>query len=92
VYKIEGGDYMYLEQANSFALYLVVGVILFFILCMCTVFMIKSYQAGIAIGMDKKLLKRSITSSITFTAVPSISILLGGSCTKWIFGDTFVMV
>jgi len=68
---------MYLEQANSLALYLVVGAILFFILCMCTVFMIKSYRAGIAIGMDKRLLKRSITSSITFTAVPSISILLG---------------
>jgi len=68
---------MYLDQVNSFALYLVVGIILFFILCMCTVFMVKSYRAGIAIGMDKKLLKRSITSSITFTAVPSISILLG---------------
>jgi len=68
---------MYLDQANGLALYLVVGVILFFILCMCTVFMIKSYRAGIAIGMDKKILKRAITSSITFTAVPSISILLG---------------
>jgi len=44
---------------------------------MCVVFLVKSYKAGIEIGMDKQLLKKTIVSSATFTLLPSISILLG---------------
>ena len=44
---------------------------------MCVVFLVKSYRAGIKIGMDKEILKKTIISSATFTLLPSISILLG---------------
>lgn len=67
----------YISQVNAVTLYLVVAAVLLFIAIMCLVFIIKSYRAGIAQGMDKKLLKRAITSSATFTLLPSISILLG---------------
>jgi hypothetical protein len=64
-------------QMNALPLYLFAGSILLFISVMCVVFIIKSYRSGLAMGMDKKVLKRAITSSATFTVLPSISILLG---------------
>ena len=67
----------YLEIANSFPLYLVVSIVLFFIAGLCLLFIVKSYKAGLAIGMDKKVLRKAITSSASFTVLPSVSILLG---------------
>lgn len=67
----------YLNGVNSGFFYLIVALVLGFVVAMCFVFLIKSYKAGIAIGMDKKDLKKIITSSATFTLLPSISILLG---------------
>ena len=67
----------YLSSVNSGIFYLLVGGILAFITIMCFVFLIKSYKAGIKIGIDKKVLKKTITASATFTLLPSISILLG---------------
>lgn len=67
----------YLTLANSRAIYLIVAAILLFVSLFCFVFIMRSYKAGLKMGMDKSLLKKSITSSATFTAIPSISILLG---------------
>ena len=67
----------YLESVNSGMFYLIVGVVLVFVTAMCIVFLLKSYKAGIQIGMDPKVLKKIITASATFTLLPSISILLG---------------
>ena len=67
----------YLSSVNSGIFYLIVALVLGFVVAMCFVFLIKSYKAGIEIGMDKKELKKVITSSATFTLLPSISILLG---------------
>ena len=67
----------YLSQVNAGTFYLIVALVLAFITAMCVVFLVKSYRAGIKIGMDKKILKKTILSSATFTLLPSISILLG---------------
>jgi len=67
----------YLKQANAPLLYLVVGIILLFVATLCLLFIRKSYKAGLAMGMSKDVLKRTITSSVTFTILPSVSILLG---------------
>ena len=67
----------YLASVNSSALYIITALVLCFITLMCFVFLIKSYKARIQIGMDKKVLKKVITASTTFTLLPSISILLG---------------
>lgn len=69
------GDY--LSQVNAGAFYAIVAGVLGFVVVMCVVFLVKSYRAGIQIGMDQKVLKKAITSSATFTLLPSISILLG---------------
>ena len=67
----------YLTSVNSGFFYGIVGFVLLFITCMCLLFLVKSYKAGIQIGMDPSVLKKSITASATFTLLPSLSILLG---------------
>lgn len=67
----------YLEIVNCMPFYLIVAAVLTFVVAMCVIFLVKSYKAGIALGMDPKDLKKVMTSSATFTLLPSISILLG---------------
>lgn len=67
----------YLSAVNSGSFYLIVAAVLTFVIVMCVIFLVKSYKAGIALGMDPKDLKKVMTSSATFTLLPSISILLG---------------
>lgn len=66
-----------LEQLSSAPLYLISGVVILFVVGMSVFFMVRAYRAGIAIGMDATKLKRAVTSSVTFTLLPSVSILLG---------------
>lgn len=66
-----------LNQLNSPSLYLISGLIILFVAGMSIFFLVRAYRAGIAIGMDKVKLKRAVTSSATFSLLPSISILLG---------------
>ena len=66
-----------LSQMNSLPMYLICGGIILFVLLMSVFFMVRAWKAGIAIGMDKVKLRRAVTSSITFTLIPSVSILLG---------------
>lgn len=66
-----------LDQLNSTPLYLISSGIILFVVVMSLFFLIRAYRAGIAIGMDRTKLKRTVTSSITFSILPSISILLG---------------
>ncbi len=67
----------YLSNVNAGILYLIVACVLAFVTVMCVIFLVKSYRAGIKIGMDKQVLRKTIISSATFTLLPSISILLG---------------
>lgn len=67
----------FLTKANGGTMYLIVGIVLLFVVAMCIYFMVKAYREGIKVGLDKKKMKKAITSSITFTAIPSVSILLG---------------
>lgn len=69
------GDYF--SKVNAPALYLVVGVVLLAVAAMCVVFFIKSWRAGVRLGMDKAVLKKAVVSSATFSVLPSVSILLG---------------
>lgn len=66
-----------LAQLNSLPMFLIVGAVVAFIAALCVVFLVRSWRAGVAMGMDKARLRRAITSSATFTLLPSVSILLG---------------
>ena len=67
----------YLRAVNAPVFYLIVAGVLTFITIMCVLFLVKSYKTGLQIGMDEKVLKKTIVSSAMFTLLPSISILLG---------------
>ena len=66
-----------IQKLSSGPMYLICGIIILFVAVVCMFFMIRAYKAGIAIGMDKTKLKRTITASATFTILPSVGILLG---------------
>lgn len=66
-----------IQTLSSAPMYLICGVIILFVALVCVFFLIRAYKAGIAIGMDKTKLKRTITASATFTVLPSVGILLG---------------
>ena len=66
-----------LNLMNRPEMYLLCGAIILFIAAVCIFFMIRAWRAGVAIGMDKTKMKRTIVSSATFTVLPSLGILLG---------------
>ncbi len=66
-----------LSQLNSGPIYLICGGIILVVALISLVFMIRAYRAGLALGIDKAKLRRTLTSSVTFTLLPSVSILLG---------------
>ena len=66
-----------LSRLNSIPIYVICGGIIAFVAVICVVFMVRAYRAGLAIGMDKAKMMRAITSSATFSLLPSIGILLG---------------
>lgn len=67
----------YFDAVNSPAVYGIVALIIVGVSSFSLIFLVKSWKAGLAIGMDRTVLKRAITSSATFTLLPSLSILLG---------------
>ena len=66
-----------LQSLNSLPLYCISGAVILFVMGMSVFFLVRAWRAGLAIGMDKAKLRRTITASATFTLLPSVSILLG---------------
>ena len=66
-----------LTQLNAPPIYLICGGIIAFVAILCVVFLIRAWRAGIALGMDRTKMKRAVTSSATFSLLPSVGILLG---------------
>ncbi len=65
------------EALNSWFMYLICGGIIAFIAVVCVIFMVRAYRAGLELGMDSQVLKNTVTSSVSFSILPSIGILLG---------------
>ena len=66
-----------LEQLNGSGLYWICGGIILFIAVVCVVSMARAWRAGKALGMDVTKMRRAVTSSATFSILPSVGILLG---------------
>lgn len=66
-----------LSKLNSPVMYLIVGAVILFVALTCVLFMVRAYRAGLAIGMDKEKMKRTVAASATFAVLPSVGILLG---------------
>lgn len=59
-----------LAQLNSVPMYAICGGIIAFVAVVCVIFLVRSYRAGLAIGIDPARMKRAITSSATFSVLP----------------------
>lgn len=68
---------MDMSIANSWWMYALGALVTVFVLTGCLFFIVKSYKDAMALGMDKKVVKKVIFSSAIFTILPSISILIG---------------
>ena len=66
-----------LEIGNSGWMYLLGIIVTIFVIAGCSFFIIKSLKEAKALNMDKAVIKKTIFSSIIFTILPSISILVG---------------
>ena len=66
-----------IDQLNGSGIWLVCGVIVAFIAVACVIFMVRAWWAGKALGMDPVRLRRAVTSSATFSILPSVGILIG---------------
>ena len=66
-----------IDKINAPVVYGIVGAAILLVAAMCIFFMVKSWRAGIAVGMDRAVLRKAIVSSATFTVLPAVSILLG---------------
>ena len=66
-----------LQQLNQGSIWLVCGVIIAVIAAVCVIFIVRAWHAGRALGMDPVRMRRAVTSSATFSILPSVGILLG---------------
>lgn len=64
-------------NVNSPILYIIVGLIVALVLTQSIVFLVKALRRAKEIGIKKEVVKKTITSSISFTIAPAISILVG---------------
>ena len=64
-------------NVNHPILFVVVGLIVALVLGQSIFFLVKALKRAKEINMDKAKVKKTITSSITFTIAPAISILVG---------------
>ena len=56
----------YLQSVNAGYFYLLVAGVMAFITAVCVIFLVKSYRAGIKIGMDKKVRNSGKTHRKTY--------------------------
>ncbi len=66
-----------LEIGNSGWMYLLGIIVTVFVIAGCIFFILKSLKEAKNLNMDKNIIKKTIFSSIIFTILPSISILVG---------------
>lgn len=62
---------------NSVFLYTIAGIFILFVIIQSLFFLVRAVGEAKRIGMDMKVVKKTIKTSIVFTIAPAISILLG---------------
>lgn len=65
------------ELANTSVLWILVLIGLLFVFGLCIFFFIKAKNQCVALGIEKDIVQKIITSSVVFSVVPSLSIVIG---------------
>ncbi len=63
--------------ANNWQMYVLCGSVVAVVFAQAVFFLVRAYREGVKIGMGKSVLNKTITSSMIFSILPSISILVG---------------
>ncbi len=66
----------YLNIANSSSLFVMVIIVILFVMLQAAFFLVKAYREGLRIGMSREKLNNAIKSSVIFSIVPSLPIIL----------------
>ena len=64
-----------MDFKSSPVLYLIAGAVILFVLGQSVFFLVKAWKRGIELGIDKKKLRDSVTSSALFTVPSALSVL-----------------
>jgi len=64
-----------MDFKSSPALYLIAGAVLLYVLAQSIFFLVKAWKHGQELGIDKKKLRNSVTSSALFTIPSALSVL-----------------
>ncbi len=64
-------------SVNHPILFVMVALLIAIVLAQSVYFLVRAYRRALEIGMEKKKLKKTITSAALFTIAPAISILVG---------------
>lgn len=64
-----------MDFKSSTALYLIAGAVILFVLAQSVFFLVKAWKHGKELGIDKKKLRNSVTSSAVFTLPSALSVL-----------------
>jgi hypothetical protein len=64
-------------NSNSTFMYVVVAVVIAFVILQSVVFLAKAWKRGKQLGMEKKVLLKTVSTSAIFSIAPAVAILLG---------------
>ena len=62
---------------NHPIIFIIVGAILLLVLAQSVFFLVRAWQAGREMGIEKSKLRKTVVSSAVFTIAPAVSILMG---------------
>lgn len=62
---------------NSSFLFILAALVILFVVAQSVFFLIRAYRHGVAIGMERAKLQKTVLSTAVFTIAPAVSILLG---------------
>ena len=63
-------------SVNSPILFLMVGAIIAIVLAQSIFFLVKAWKRGVALGMDKRKMKRIVITASVFTIAPAVAIVI----------------
>lgn len=66
----------YLDVANGSVVFILCGIVIFYVAAQAVVFMKKAWKRGLELNMPKETMKKVMVNSLVFSIIPSLPILI----------------
>ena len=63
-------------DVNSPIIYLLAAIVIAFVMAQSVFFLVRALRQAKRLGMDKKLIRRTMTTSAVFTIAPAVAIVI----------------